>query len=275
MAHIVVITHAYENFQSRDYLLHYFIPTWTRAGHRVTLHAGTNNWPQADIAILHVDLSVIPSAYAEATRRYSVVVNGSVIDIRKKIVSRNLINADDDWSGPVIVKTDLNCGGWPEAHIVDNARRAGDVADLSSIPMTYLKGSYPIYDSIDDVPGDVWGNPGLVVERFLPERDPRGFWVSAWVFFGERERCTRYLGSHPIIKRANILERRPVSVPEELRAERERLGFDYGKFDFVMHDGKALLLDANRTPGAPPLTASVEASNLNLANGIDALLAKV
>jgi hypothetical protein len=32
--------------------------------------------------------------------------------------------------------------------------------------------------------------------------------------------------------------------------ERARLGFDYGKFDFVIHEGQAVLLDANRTPTA-------------------------
>jgi hypothetical protein len=272
MADIVVITHAYEDFRTRDYLLHYFIPTWTRAGHRVTLAAGTENLPDADIAILHIDLSVIPSAYSEAAKRYSVVINQSVIDIRKKLVSRYLVTAKDDWAGPVMVKTDLNCGGWPEVRVVENAKRAGRTTQLSPTHITWLKGNYPIFNSMKEVPDDVWTNPGLVVERFMPERDERGFWVSAWVFFGERERCTRYLGSHPIIKRANILERHAVSVPEELRAERERLGFDYGKFDYVMHEGKALLLDANRTPGAPPVTPTVEASNLELANGIDALL---
>jgi len=31
---------------------------------------------------------------------------------------------------------------------------------------------------------------------------------------------------------------------------RRKLGFDYGKFDYVVHEGRAHLLDANRTPGA-------------------------
>jgi len=35
---------------------------------------------------------------------------------------------------------------------------------------------------------------------------------------------------------------------QELVAERERLGLDYGKFDFVVHEGRPVLLDAAPTP---------------------------
>jgi hypothetical protein len=61
-------------------------------------------------------------------------------------------------------------------------------------------------------------------------------------------------------------------VPEALRAERARLGFDYGKFDFVVVDGEAVLLDANRTPSAPPPSAAMDRSNAHLAGGLDAWL---
>jgi hypothetical protein len=33
-----------------------------------------------------------------------------------------------------------------------------------------------------------------------------------------------------------------------MRQRRRELGFDFGKLDFVLRDGKAVLLDANRTP---------------------------
>ena len=98
-----------------------------------------------------------------------------------------------------------------------------------------------------DVPQAIWDNPGLIVERFLPERDPRGYWMRVWVFLCRQEHCTRYLGEDPLIKSDNILAREKVAVPDALRAQRERLGFDYGKLDFVVVDGTAVLLDANRT----------------------------
>jgi len=43
-------------------------------------------------------------------------------------------------------------------------------------------------------------------------------------------------------------ERLAISVPEELHAMWARLGFDFGKFDYVVRDGQIVLLDANRTP---------------------------
>jgi hypothetical protein len=76
------------------------------------------------------------------------------------------------------------------------------------------------------------------------------------------------------VKAGSILAREPVPVPDELRAERQRLGFDYGKFDFVVRDDRPILFDANRTPSSPPppVTAELTASNANLARGLDAWL---
>ena len=87
---------------------------------------------------------------------------------------------------------------------------------------------------------------------------------------GRRERCTRYLAADPLVKGANFLARETVPVPDELRAQRERRGFDYGKFDFVVSDGRAVLLDANCTPFAPLKAASpqLEIQNAELALGL-------
>lgn len=276
MAHIVIITHLYDDFQSRDYLLRGLTGYWTDAGHRVLLATEPGDGPEGDIAILHVNLSVIPAAYAEASKQYAVVVNGAALDIRKKRVSGHLVRPNDGWTGPVIVKTDLNFGGLPELSLGRISQRHGTQADVPLGEITYMERPYPILRSATAVPEAVWNNPGLVVEQFLPEQDARGFWMRAWVFFGDRERCTRYLGSHPVVKSENILAREPVPVPDELRAERARLGFDYGKFDFVVRDGKAILLDANRTPWAPPppVSPEMETSNADLARGLDTLLRK-
>ena len=37
-------------------------------------------------------------------------------------------------------------------------------------------------------------------------------------------------------------------ITDELRAWRERLRFDFGKFDYVYHGERFVLLDVNRTP---------------------------
>jgi len=274
MAHIVLITHTYDNFRERSFLLGSLAGHWLDAGHDVSLAEGLGNWPDGDVAVMHVDLSVVPAAYSEAARRYAIVVNGAATDVRKKRVSRHVVTQDDGWTGPVIIKTDLNHSGIPEMHAAQMFRRDGKPADLPPGPVVSTTRPYPILRSLGEVPREVWANPGLVVERFLPEQDAHGYWVRAWVFFGDRERCTRYRGTHPIVKTATIVGREPAPVPEELRAERERLGFDYGKFDFVVHDGRATLFDANRTPSAPPSSPEINASNAHLAGGLEALMRK-
>jgi hypothetical protein len=274
MAHIVVITHAYDNFRSRKFLLGTLAGHWLDAGHTVSVAAGLGNWPHGDIAVLHLDISVTPAAYSEACRRYPVVVNAAATDIRKTRVSRNLVKPNDGWTGPVIVKTDLNYSGIPEMNAVEQFRREGRPVDLAPGPIVSTTQPYPILRSASEVSADVWNNPGLVVERFLPEQDARGYWLRIWVFFADRERCTRYCGTQTIIKGPNIVAREPAMVPDELRAERERLGFDYGKFDFVVREGKAILLDANKTPGSPPPSPEIDASNADLARGLHTMLRK-
>jgi len=274
MSRIVIITHTYDNFRTRKFLLGTLGRHWLEAGHDISVAAGLGDWPDADIAIMHLDLSVTPAAYSEAAKRYPLVLNAAATDIRKTHVSRNLVRADDDWTGPVIIKTDLNYSGIPEMNAAQQFRRDGKPADFAPGPIVSTSQAYPILDSPQDVPDEVWNNPGLVIERFLPEQDARGFWLRVWVFFGDRERCTRYCGPQPILKGGNILAREPAPVPDELRAERERLGFDYGKFDFAVRDGAVVLYDANKTPGAPPPSPAIDASNADLARGLEPMLRK-
>ena len=91
--------------------------------------------------------------------------------------------------------------------------------------------------------------PDLVIEKFMPEVEPDGYAARFWSFCGDAERCTRYVSPHPLVKAEDTIRSEKVPVPDEMRALRERLGFDYGKFDFVVHAGKPVLLDANKTPG--------------------------
>ena len=271
MARIVLITHTYDDFRRRKFLLGNLARHWIEAGYDVSVSAGLGDWPPGDIAVMHLDLSVVPAAYLEASRRYPLVVNAAATDIRKRRVSRHRVMPNDGWQGPVIIKTDLNCRGMPELRAIDAFRRDGRPPDLAPGPIVTTRQPYPVLPSAREVPDAIWSNEGLVVERFLPERDARGYWMRVWVFFGDRERCSRYCGPEPVVKNAQIIARENVPVPEELRAERARLGFDYGKFDFVVNDGKPALLDANRTPSAPPPSAEMDASNAHLAGGLAAM----
>jgi len=270
MATILVLVHADEQFWSRHYLIEQLFPYWSAAGHRVLVHEGPATPPPADVAILHVDLSVVPPAYPEALRRYPVVLNARTGDIRKRTISRQLVRRDDGWRGPVVVKTDLNCAGAPEWRLQQMAAAAGVRVARPLRPPT---GDYEIFDRVADVPPAVWDDDDLVVERFLAERDERGYYGRFWTFFGDRGYCSRVLGRRPLVKGQDTIERVLVEVPDEIRALRREFGFDYGKFDFTVHDGRPVLLDVNRTPSFPAnpnLSGAIRAGLAELAKGIDA-----
>lgn len=256
---IVIISDPTSQFASRAYYLHRFVPHWLAAGHTVSHHIGPDDAPNADLAILHVDLSVVPQGYVEACAQYQRVINGAALDIRKRTVSRNLVAKDDAYDGQVIVKTDLNYGGLPEA---------------AAAGLRRPKVRYGVFAKAD-VTNEVWADPALVVEKFLPETDARGFWVRTWTFLGDQDRAARYLGGQEyVVKHRQFTDREPCEVPDALRAERARLGFDFGKFDFVVHNGTPVLLDASRTPGSPggAIGEALAESDAVLASGIGAFL---
>lgn len=243
---------------------------WTRAGHEVKVHHGLESPPAGDLALVNIDLTVIPPAYRELYGRYPRVVNARVTDVSKSRFSVDLLDRYSDWIGPVIVKTEANYGGKPEALLRTIARRKGLDCD---VPVGPVAEGYPTYASLREVPEAVWNTPGLVVERFLTEQDERGFYSRHWIFFGDRERSFRIRAAVPIIKSSDAIDRDYIEVPEELRALRAKLGFDFAKFDYVRHGGRCVLLDANRTPSMPAyVDPGVAAGQDELAAGLDSLL---
>ena len=271
MAAIVILEHELQRHLRLPYMVYSLAERWRRAGHEVRVHHGVAAPPPGDLAIVNVDLTVIPEAYRELAARYPRVVNGRVTDVSKSRVSADLLDRYSDWIGPVIVKTEANYGGKPEALLRSIARRDGAACDIPEGPVAQ---SYPIYESLRQVPDAVWRTPGLVVERFLPERDAGGQYFSRhWVFLGDRDRSIRLRSRVPIIKSGDAIGREEVPVPEEMRAWRERLGFDFGKFDYVRHGERFVLLDVNRTPSLPAYAdAEVAASQDYLAEGLASLL---
>ena len=272
MATIVILEHRHQEKLGIHYMAYEFARRWEERGHRVLFHRGLDAPPAGDVALLHHDLTVVPEAYLQLARRYPRVVNAATADIRKSRYSECLLARDDPWVGRVLIKTEANHGG----HVDDALRRASvatghecDVAELT------LMDHYYLCDSTRHVPEAIWTTPGVIVEKFIPEEDERGTYVRFWTFFGGEERSFRYRANVPLIRFSDCIDREPIPVPDELRAIRARLGFDFGKFDYVKHEGRYYLLDANRTPGAPDAFASdpaVKASLDRLAGGIDAFL---
>ncbi len=272
MATIVIVEHLMQKDFGQPYLVYALAESWAADGHKVVVHHGTSEPPPGDLAFLNVDLTIVPPAYAALLERYPRVINGHTLDISKRSYSTQILTRDSDWAGPVIVKTDRNFGGRIDARLRKRALAAGLPPDIPAGPTMKR---YALIASLANVPEKIWRTDGLIVEKFLPEKDARGYYMRVWVFLGEASRSFRMRADVPIIKSHHILEREPVAVPEEMREWRARLGFDFGKFDYVMYDDTPILIDANRTPGAPADYATnpeVAAGLKLLASGIDDFL---
>jgi len=274
---IAVLTHARDRLESTSYLLNLLIDAWQKSGIEIVVLRGTERFQAADALILHVDLTVIPQDYVAFSLRYPVVINGRVHDISKRRISANLLRAGEPHQGEVIVKTDLNYGGHRERKQARRSRLRRVL--FKRLPWSWTGNlspeTYPIFSSPAAVPRAVWHNPRLVVEKYLPEREGEHYCLRQWVFFGDREINQRVFSPHPIVKSENVIHREyDVPVPEALRAMRSKLGFDYGKFDYVLVNGEVALLDANRTPSANPNNPSPRLNAIvnELAQGLDAFL---
>lgn len=245
---IAVLCHEAERgWDLSSYLIHHFAGFWREEGHEVVFAFGADDFVPADLAILHVDLSVVPDAYMKLAGRYPVVLNARVRDIRKSSISRNLVARGDPWKGPVIVKSDLNCGGGPE-------RMRGQHFPKS----LHNSLDYRVYPRLRDVPRTCFRDPDLVVERFLPEREGELYCVRLFHFLGDCWSCSRMLSRQPIVNGRTECGVEAIETHPEIVALRHRLGFDYGKLDYVIHDGEPVLLDANKTVGVGALSLTPE-----------------
>ncbi|HJQ18012.1 MAG TPA: hypothetical protein VJ859_13560 [Allosphingosinicella sp.] len=255
---ILVISHAEDGFmRGGHYLLEPVLRELRGRGHDIAFCRGTTIPDLAvDIAIMHVDLTAVPDSYVTFGQRFSNCLNLRATDISKRKVSGAIVGSDDDWPGPVIVKSNLNCGAIRELRLqnLTQERRGGTALP----PRHFRRIGYEIFETIADVPAVAFHHPATVVEKFIPERIGDLFAIRFWTFVGDQERCVRVHSREPIIKASNQIGYDYCEVPEDLRQRRHELGFDFGKFDFAMHDGKAVLFDANKTPGRPPVAEGLK-----------------
>ena len=268
---------------SIQYIVDIMAQKWRTSGHRVINHAGTRNLPCADVLFLHVDKTIVPVEYKNCASRFPVAINAKVLDISRKHYSTVKLKKDDEYDGPVIVKTDKNYGGIPEHRSVS---KPPFIARLLLTPFQLNAGrrvtkswsrlssldplEYPIFNNSGEVPLGVWNNNNLIVEKFVPEREDDLFFVRYWTFFGDKNLTGRYGCPHPIVKfRRCVTEITPVDIPEELISWRKKLSMDYGRFDYVMYEGKPILLDVNKTQSAGQLTDGHRQQVDDFSAGID------
>lgn len=261
----------------KNYYITRLAEYWREDGHDVIFLFGVSNFVPADLVIVHVDLSVVPDGYLEFARRYPIAINGRVRDIRKSTVSKNLVRRGDSYNGRVIVKSDLNYAGVPERSLAAN--RPGPLSLLSRLFARYRRArsagfgsplDYRIYENLRQVPRRTFRRKDLIVEKFLPEIENGLYCVRNFHFLGDSTACIRRRAKHPIVNGSTYVEVERVDPHPEIVAMRETLGFDYGKFDYVVVDGRAVLLDVNKTIGwsGAPDTPAAQAMRRERARGI-------
>ena len=267
MPHVVILIHRHDSFANKSYWLRAIAKYWEESGVHISLVSDPRVKVEGDLAILHVSLTVVPREYLDFVRRFPITLNGCVADISKRSVSAQILDRSDRYEGPVIVKTDRNCQGSSErrvaARVFKSSRGRNAIGDyrfalremLRQTRRGWRQGSaqafenYLIFNSMGDVPQAIWSDRDLVVERFLPERRNDHYCVRTWLFLGDQERSAIFYSHDPVIKSHNIVHfERTNEVPDELRQMRRNLGFDFGKFDYAVVHGRAVLFDANRTP---------------------------
>ena len=254
---VAIITHEIDKFKNSKYLLRQLSRSWEQEGIEIALIRGVNQaLPEADIAILHTDITAVGDDYIRILEHYPRVINGAITDISKTAFSDLIVAENDGYTGKVIVKTNANFGGMRERQLkLSEGDLQADIEIQRPWRRVEWMAEYPIFDSPSAVPGGVWRNDKLVVEKFLPEKNSQGeYLVKIWVFFGDQGIYYQCVADQPVIKGHNLIRREFLDVgdvPEPIREARAKMGFDYGKFDFAIHEGEAVLYDVNRTPGGP------------------------
>jgi hypothetical protein len=262
---------------------------WASRGIGIELLQGIDRVVDADLLLPQIDLSVVPDAYLRYFEHYPRVINRRVVDIRKSTISTIRVRPGDGWEGPVIVKSDLNYGGYPEmrlaridARLRNALKRAGREIRRLGRPRAGKQSPhlvtaplnphhYPVFDHANAVPEAVFRNPALIVERFLREASPEGYTLRSYNFLGDRGFARRRVSAQPIVKASNSRLLDAPSVPRQLVEFRHRLGFDFGKIDYVELDGAPVVLDINTTPTVVDGSERLARDLRSLAPGIEAL----
>ena len=285
MKHIVILFHEFHR-QRHKLLIHALSASWSKMGLRVSFIYGTDDRPEAELLIPQIDLTHTPDEYVDYCNSYHNVINRYVTDISKRRISSNLLWGDEEYHGPVIVKTDNNAAGVPDyrmSKIHNNifrrvAHKVLPVAEhLLGRQMAWRKTLIPyrIYNNLSEVPAGVFKNCELVIERFLPEKEGKRYFMRHYLCLGDQVRSVRVSGLSPFLKRSTCeLVDEGLVPPDEVVALRRHLGLDYGKIDYVMNEGQVVILDVNRTPGLPGTPAATALTVNDLADGIWSLLDK-
>ncbi|MFL6238634.1 MAG: hypothetical protein ACJ735_03940 [Actinomycetes bacterium] len=234
-----------------DYAIAWYANTWRAAGLDVVHVFGVDTHVPADVAIVHVDLSVVPDRYLDFARRYPVVLNGRLSDIRKSAYSDLRLSSRSEYAGHVIVKTNRNHGGRPERRLARlRALRQGPSRwqRRRTVQWTRNRAPYHVYEHLDQVPRRYFADPRFIVERLVSEQQEGMFWTRYLNVLGDRLDSYRICADNPIV--TGVLGLHAIESDPRLVAYARTIGLEYGKIDYVVHDGTTHVLDINKTTGA-------------------------
>lgn len=276
MAKILVVCHPSDRTLQDNYILHALIAPWRARGNAVEIQFGWARRPAADLVIPHIDVTVLPPDALDFLAAYPNVVNRRLTDISKRRISANLLQRGDAWSGPVMVKTDANHAGIPDFVRRPPPPRWRRLLARGPQPLPPPPAArYRIYDRLTDVPPQVWRDRSLVVEKLIAQRDGSLYVLQQWWLMGDAVVHRSQVGPAPVVAGPDIVRRAPVAVapPPELLALRARTGLDFGKVDYVQHDGGITVFDIATTPTGRSMTGRADMME-TLAAGLDGLLAR-
>jgi hypothetical protein len=166
--------------RTNSYVITRLADIWKHEGIDVTFVFGTKKVVPADLAILHIDLSVVPGEYLEYAHQYPETLNGSIADIRKSTFSTNIVHLGNGYEGKVIVKSDLNHTGLPERYLSRPAVSILFHRFMKKLPRTRMSArtitpffdspfDYLVLDSPELVPHGGYERKDIVIEKFLPK----------------------------------------------------------------------------------------------------------
>jgi hypothetical protein len=266
-----------EEGMKNQYLLNYLCDIWRNNGHNISV--GSSDILEADLGIVHIDRTWVAENVLPINNHDRPLLNGKVLDISKRNISELILEENDEYEGPVIIKTNANYFG-----LMDHSknklstffrRHHQTLARRTSwqIARQLIHREYPILDEKTQVPNWVWKREALIVEKFIPEIEDGLYVLRLWLFFGDREYGVKMWSRSPLVKSDGIERYEYINdFPDELRKIRKDLGFDFGKFDYVIVDGKPILIDANKTPALSSSSISPSPKLLNLAEGIHSFM---
>lgn len=231
-------------FMRKKYLLWQHVELWERDGMDIGhFRSARRAAAWADLVIVHMDVSVIHPKYIDALANHPCVLNRGVLDIRKSSTSECTLQRDSTWTGPVIVKSNLNREGRPE-------RMKGIAAGFKGSWWSRKESQYLEFSSLRAVPTWAWKGNSWVVERQELQRTGSGYATASATFFGNEISAVTLHAPSTVVKGANSTRtERMKQVPEEILHKRKELLLDYGKIDFTTNERGIHVFDVNKTIG--------------------------